>query len=60
MQPERTFETAQSIYLYDGYQGNPIWTEKEDCSTYYDFEFDRQCKVPIRDIAELKKELGIN
>lgn len=42
---------------YDGYSGESIWESKENYSTYYDYMVDQQCKIPIRNIAEVKAEL---
>jgi len=35
------------IRLYDGYRGEPIWKQPENNSTYYNYEVDKQCRVPI-------------
>ena len=48
---------ARQLHQYDGYVGTPIFQAKENHSTYYDAPADRQCTVPIRDIAEVKQEL---
>lgn len=47
------------IHLFDGYQSEPFWKDSTD-STFYDYEIDRQVRVPIRSIEQVKKELGIN
>lgn len=52
-------ETSQNkIFPYDGYQTRCLWEQKGD-STYYDYETDRQCRVPLRDVEVLKAELGL-
>lgn len=48
---------AKELHQYDGYEGVSIFQAKENYSTYYDAPVDRQCTVPIRDIAEVKEEL---
>lgn len=50
-------EITLGLHEYDGYPGEPIWESKENYSTYYDYMIDKQCKVPIRDISEVKAEL---
>lgn len=59
MHTGRTFDTEQKIHLYDGYQGEPIWQQEDNNSTYYNYGVDKQCRVPIRDIGQIKEELGI-
>lgn len=57
---DRTFDTAQRIYLYDGYQERPIWQQEENNSTYYNSKLDKQCVVPLRrSMDEVRKELGL-
>ena len=59
MHTQRIFDTVQKIRLYDGYQGEDIWRQPENDSTYYDYEIDKQCRVPIREDEDLIKELGL-
>lgn len=59
MHMERTYDTEQKIHLYDGYQSEPIWKQENNNSTYYNYGVDKQCRVPIRSLEEIKKELGI-
>ena len=59
MNTERSFNTVQRIHLHDGYQSKSIWKQEKNHSTYYSPTLDRQCRVPIRDINELKRELGM-
>ena len=51
--------TMHRIQQYDGYCGRPIWKQPENNSTYYNFEVDKQCKVPLRNIEQVMTELGI-
>lgn len=51
------FHTAEKIRAYDGYRGEPIWRQPENDSTYYNFEVDTQCRVPLKSREELLKEL---
>lgn len=48
---------ALELHQYDGSVGAPIFQTKKNYSTYYDAPADRQCTVPIRNIAEVKQEL---
>ncbi len=50
-------KVAKELHQYDGYVSAPIFTSKENYSTYYDAPTDRQCTIPIRDISEVKREL---
>lgn len=59
MHTQKIFDTVQKIRLYDGYQGEDIWSQSENDSTYYDYEIDKQCRIPIRDEDELMTELGL-
>lgn len=59
MHTQRIFDTKQKIRLYDGYQGRDIWRQPKNDSTYYDYEIDKQCRVPGRDRKEIMKELGL-
>lgn len=59
MHTEKTYDTFQRIYLYDGYQGEPIWSQTENRSTYYDGETDKQCQIPLPSREQLEKTLGI-
>lgn len=54
----KTIETVQRIHPYNGYQKEPFWKE-DGSSTYYNYEIERQCRVPIKSIEEAKKELAI-
>lgn len=45
------------IQSQDGYQGEPIWKQPANDSTYYNFLLDSQCQIPIRNIEEVRKEL---
>ncbi len=54
----KTIERVQRIHPYNGYQNEPVWKE-DGSSTYYNYEIDRQCRIPIKNIEEVKKELGI-
>ena len=45
--------------LFDGYVGEPIF-KAPTTSTYYDYETDKQCTIPLRSREELKKELGLD
>ena len=56
----RGYEKKQKGCLYDGYKGEPIWQQPSNKSRHYDFTIDSQCRVPIADIDELKKELGLD
>lgn len=47
------------IRQYDGYLGDPIWTQPENDSTYYNSEVDAQCKVPSKSLEQLREELGL-
>ena len=47
------------IRLYDGYCGKPIWKQSENNSTYYNYEVDKQCRVPIAGRDEILAELGM-
>lgn len=47
----------KGIHPYDGYLGQPFFKTKDNFSTYYDYETDSQCKVPIRDISEVREEM---
>ncbi len=47
----------KGMHIYDGDPGEPIFKTKDNFSTYYDYVADRQCKVPIRDISEVREEL---
>lgn len=49
--------TISGLHPYDGYLGEPIWKDRENYSTYYDYMMDKQCRVPIRDISEVEAEL---
>jgi len=51
--------TSQRIRLYDGYRGAPIWKKSENNSTYYNYEVDKQCRVPIGSREELLAEMGL-
>lgn len=53
-------ELEQIIHLNNGYRSKPIWMQKENISTYYDYQTDSQCGVPIKSLKELKKELGLD
>lgn len=59
MHTEKTYDTIQRIHLYDGYQGEPIWNQPENRSTYYDSEIDKQCQIPLPSREQLEKALGI-
>lgn len=59
MEKTTTTDTIQKIRLYDGYRGKPVWKQPENRSTYYNYEIDKQCSVPIRSREEIRKELGI-
>lgn len=48
--------TMHRIRLYDGYRGKPIWKQPEN-STYYNYEVDKQCKVPLRNLEQFITEL---
>ena len=48
---------ARELHQYDGYVGKSIFHVRKNYSTYYDAPTDRQCTVPIRDIAKVKQEL---
>lgn len=50
---------VEKIKAYDGYRGEPIWKQPENDSTYYDFEVDMQCRVPLKSREALLKKLGI-
>lgn len=50
--------TPHGIHLFDGYQSEPFWKDS-DVSTFYDYEIDKQCRVPIRNIEQVKRELGL-
>lgn len=43
---------------FSGYEADPIWTERDNFSTYYDPKIDRQCSIPIpsKSLQELRKE----
>lgn len=58
-QSDNIFDAVQRIPLYDGYQGEPVWSQPENNSTYYNYQVDKQCRVPIRSREVLKKELGL-
>lgn len=47
------------IYKYDSYIGKPIWSSKENSSTYYDYNVDMQCCVPIHSVQEILKEMSL-
>lgn len=47
------------IRQLDGYLGDPIWTQPENDSTYYNSEVDSQCRVPSKSLEELREELGL-
>lgn len=51
--------TLYGVRLYDGYRGAPIWKKPENNSTYYNYEVDKQCRVPIRSREQILSELGI-
>lgn len=59
MHTQRIFDTVQKIRLYDGYQGEEIWNQSENDSTYYDYEIDKQCSVPGRAREEIMKDLDL-
>ena len=50
-------KTKKQERPYDGYRRDPVWRQPENYSTYYIFQVDKQCKVPIRNIEEVKTEL---
>lgn len=60
MHTERNFNTVQRIHLHDGYQSKPIWKQEKNHSTHYSYELDKQCRVPIRSVEQLKQELGMS
>lgn len=49
--------SEQTLCPWDGDPGEPIFQVKENDSTYYDATVDRQCRVPIRSLEEVKEEL---
>lgn len=59
MEKMSNFNPVQHIRLYDGYRGEDIWKEPQNNSTYYNYQVDKQCGVPLRSREELLKELGI-
>lgn len=46
------------IHAFDGYSGEPFWTEKSNVSTYDDPMVDNQCTVPLPSIDEIMEELS--
>lgn len=50
---------GQRIHRGSGYPGHGgrIWRQEDNLSTYYDYQTDQQCKVPICDIETLKEEI---
>lgn len=59
MHTGKSFDSVQRIYLYDGYQSEPIWKQEDNNSTYYNYGLDKQCTIPIRSLEQIKAELGI-
>lgn len=51
-------QRVQQIHLHDGYRNEPFWEDGVN-STYFNYEVDKQCRVPVRSLEEVKKELGI-
>lgn len=52
-------ELEQIIHPHGGAPGTPLWAQEENLSTYYDYSTDRQCSVPIKSLAELRKDVGL-
>lgn len=56
---EKNKSTMHRIRQYDGYRGKPIWQQAKNHSVYYNYEIDKQCRVPLRNINEVMKGLDI-
>lgn len=54
-----SIELEQTIHSHGGAPGKTLWAQEENMSTYYDYSTDRQCGVPIKSLAELRKEVGL-
>lgn len=50
-------ETVKELSPFRGETQAELWHSRTNYSTYYDYEIDKQCKVPIRDINEVRAEL---
>lgn len=46
---------VEQIHKYDGYQGKPLFQKGDGSTSYYDWNIDKQCKIPIASEEELKK-----
>lgn len=53
-------DLEQTIHPHGGAPGKTLWAQEENMSTYYDYSTDRQCSVPIKSLAELRKEVCEN
>jgi len=50
--------TRKRIKLYDGYRGKAIWKHPKNNSVYYNYEIDKQCRIPIGSREGVIDELG--
>lgn len=49
----------EGIRKYGGQKSEPIWTQDDNKSTFYDYNTDTQCTIPLIGAEELRRELGM-
>lgn len=59
MEADFPLELEHKLHRGDGYRSKPMWSQKDNMSTYYDYDIDRQCMFSGSSLKELMQKLEL-